>query len=386
VRAWCLYWAVLLLAGCTPSGPPAPTLAPTVAPTATIPAAAPPKPAAAPPAAPAPTATVGAAPAGADDRAIADFYRGKNVRLIIGFGAGGVVDVYTRTLAAHLSRAIPGNPTVIVENRGGAGSLTAANAVYKNEPKDGTVVGVFVISLVLQQAVGGPNLEFDAARYQWVGAILADNTTCLAKANSVQSIQEVIAGKQLATGSLGTGAQTYQIPAAMNATLGTHFKLIPGYGTLAEARLAFDRGEIDAYCPVFSAVVALDHERLEGTNPQARMIVIAGERFPNHPLVQGVPHMLEMAQTDEQKTILRAISLPDGFFPAFAMAPEVPRERVQALRKAFAQTLADATFRADADKSNLLVDPRTPEEMEQAVKDMLGLPPPILDKLRPLVL
>lgn len=155
---------------------------------------------------------------------------------------------------------------------------------------------------------------------------------------------------------------------------------------MPEARLAFDRGEIDAYCPVISGVFALDHERLEGPNPPARMIVIAGDRFPDHPLTRGVPHLLELAKTEEQKAILQAISLSDAFFPAYAMAPEVPRDRVLAVRRALAQAFADPAFRADAEKASLLVDPRTAEEMQQATKELLSLPPATLEQLRPLVL
>jgi tripartite-type tricarboxylate transporter receptor subunit TctC len=339
----------------------------------------------------APPATVevqGVSSGGFDERAVANFYRGKTVRVVIGFGPGGVVDVYSRTIAQHMRDHIPGNPTVIVENRGGAGSLTAANAVYKSEPKDGTVIGSFTLGLVLQQAVGAPNLEFDATRYQWLGAAFSDNSTCLARAGQVpQGIQDLIgvSGKELATGSLGSGTATYQTPAALNSTLGTHFKLVPGYATLAEARLAFDRGEIDAYCPLYSAVVALDHERLEGANPAARLVVITGERVPDTPLVKGVPRALDLAQTDEQKQLLRALATQDAFFPPYAMAPEVPQDRVLALRRALAQTLTDPALRTDADKANLLLDPRPGEEIEQAVKQMLALPPAILDKLRPLV-
>jgi tripartite-type tricarboxylate transporter receptor subunit TctC len=324
--------------------------------------------------------------AGFDERVVGNFYRGKTVRVVIGFGSGGVVDVYSRAIAQHLGQHIPGNPTVIVENRGGAGSLTAANAVYKSEAKDGTVVGSFTLGLVLQQAVGASNLEFDALRFQWLGAAFSDYSTCLARTSQVQGIQDLIGGgKELATGSLGAGTATYQVPAALNATLGTHFKLVPGYSTLAEARLAFDRGEIDAYCPLYSAVVALDHERLEGPNPPARVVVIGGERVPDNPLLRGAPRALDLAQTEDQKQLLRAIATQDAFFPPYAMAPEVPRERVLALRRAFADTLADPALRADADKANLLLDPRPAEEIEQAVKDMLALPPATLDKLRPLV-
>jgi tripartite-type tricarboxylate transporter receptor subunit TctC len=359
---------VVLLTACSAPAPAAPATRP--APTAA--------------AQPQPTTSGGAF----DEKAVADFYRGKTVRVVIGFGPGGVVDVYSRTIAAHLGSHIPGNPTVIVENRGGAGSLTAANAVYKSEPKDGTVVGSFTLGVVLLQAVGASNIEFDARKYQWLGAAFSDNSTCLARASQVpQGIQDLIgaSGKELATGSLGTGTATYQTPAALNATLGTHFKLVPGYATLAEARLAFDRGEIDAYCPLYSAVVALDHERLEGANPPAKVVVITGDRVPDNPLVKGAPRALDLAQTDDQKLLLRALATQDAFFPPYATAPEVPQDRVLALRRALAQTLADPALRADADKANLLLDPRSGDEIADAVKQMLTLPTATLDKLRPLV-
>jgi tripartite-type tricarboxylate transporter receptor subunit TctC len=377
--ALCLLGLVLLTACSTPAAPqttPAPT---------TPPAAAAAQPTAA--AQPA-TAQSTSAAGGIDDKAVADFYRGKTVRVVIGFGAGGVVDVYSRTIAAHMGSHIPGNPTVIVENRGGAGSLTAANAVYKSEPKDGTVVGAFTLGVVLLQAVGASNIEFDASKYQWLGAAFSDNSTCLARTSQVpQGIQDLIgpSGKELATGSLGAGTATYQTPAALNATLGAHFKLVPGYATLAEARLAFDRGEIDAYCPLYSAVVALDHERLEGASPPARVIVITGDRVPDSPLVKGAPRALDLTQTDEQKALLRALATQDAFFPPYAMAPEAPQDRVLALRRAFAETLADPATRADADKANLLLDARGGDEIADAIKQMLSLPPAILDKLRPLV-
>jgi tripartite-type tricarboxylate transporter receptor subunit TctC len=369
---------VLLLIACSAPAAPAPTATP-----------APAKPGAAGQ----PAATSAAQPAatsagGFDEKAVADFYRGKTVRVVIGFGAGGVVDVYSRTIASHLGAHIPGNPTVIVENRGGAGSLTAANSVYKSEPKDGTVVGAFTLGVVLLQAVGAGNVEFDASKYQWVGAAFSDNSTCLARANQVrQGIQDMIgpSGKELATGSLGAGTATYQTPSALNSTLGAHFKLVPGYATLAEARLAFDRGEIDAYCPLYSAVVALDHERLEGASPPAKLIVITGDRVPDNPLVKGAPKALDLAQKEEDKLLLRALATQDAYFPPYAMAPEVPQDRVLALRRALAETLVDPATKADADKANLLLDPRGPDEMADAVKQMLSLPPAILDRLRPLV-
>jgi tripartite-type tricarboxylate transporter receptor subunit TctC len=358
-------------------------------PAAPSPAASPavgaPSPAASPAAAAKPSS---AAPtfAAFNESAVADFYRGKTVRLIVGFGAGGLIDTYSRVIGKFLAKYIPGNTTVVVENRGGAGSLIAANTLYNADPRDGTVVGSFGIGLVLVQAVKGPNIEFDAPRFNWIGAANADNVACLVRATKAQRLQDLRGpgAPEINTGTLGPGTNTHQVPTLMNLALGTNFKVIQGYPTLAQARLAFDGGEIDAFCPSTSAVVSLDRERVEGPNAPARVVSLFGDLTPSSPIVQGLPKVIDLVSGEDQQ-LVRAISMQDAFNPNFAMPPEVPRDRVLAVRRALAQALADPELLSDAEKASLVISWRSGEEMEQGIKDMLDLPQSVLDRLRPLV-
>jgi tripartite-type tricarboxylate transporter receptor subunit TctC len=407
-----LLTGMLVLAGCASPASPSPTpptspvakqtTAPAPAGAASPAAAAAPSPAASPAAAaspataaPSPAASPAAAvkPAAAptfaafNEAAVADFYRGKTVRIIVGFGSGGLIDTYSRVIGRFLGTYIPGNPTVIVENRGGAGSLIAANTLYNADPKDGTVVGSFAIGLVLVQAVQGPNIEFDAPKFNWIGAANADSASCLVRATKAQRLQDLRApnAPEINTGTLGPGTNTHQVPTLMNLALGTKFRLIQGYPTLAQARLAFDGGEIDAFCPSFSAANSLDRERLEGPNAPARLISLFGDYSPSAPLAQGVPKVVDLVSGEDQQ-VVRAIAMQDAFNPNYAMPPEVPRDRVLAVRRALAQALADPQLLAEAEKASLAITWRSGEEMEQGIKDMLSLPQSVRDRLRPLVL
>jgi tripartite-type tricarboxylate transporter receptor subunit TctC len=394
ISALCLA-GLAVLAGCTSPTPPASTPAP--APTAaaakpaavTAPAASPSAGASSPVVSPAAASKPAVQPtfAAFDEQAVANFYRGKTLRIIPGYAAGGLIDTYARTLSRYLSKYVPGNPTVVVENRGGAGSLTAANALFNTDPKDGTVLGSFAVGLILVEAVKGPNIEFDAPRFNWIGAANADNVACLVRATKAQRLQDLQGpnAPEIAIGTLGAGTNTHQVPTVMNLALGTHFKLIPGYPSLSQARLAFDGGEIDGFCPSVSAVAALDRERVQGPSAPARLVSLFGDFQPSTPLVQGLPKVVDLVSGEDQQ-VVRAISVQDAFNPDFAMPPEVPRDRVLAMRRALAQALADPELLADAERASLAITWRSGEELEQAVRDLLTLPQPVLDRLRPLVI
>ncbi len=367
---------------------PTPTATPTASPAtmqSTQPAASPSAPLAPSPSSSPPASKPAASAETFDQSAVAAFYGGKTVRMIIGYGAGGVIDTYTRMIARYIPKHIPGNPTVIVENRPGAGSLIAANTVYTAEPKDGTVVGSFTLGLLLQQITGTLGAEFAADKFQWLGAAYADRSTCLVRSSVAQNFSELVGGKELATGTLGQGSSDHQFPVSLNALVGTNFKLVAGYPTLAQARLAFDNGEIDAYCPSFSAVVALDRERLEGPTPALRVLAVTGENPPDHPYLRGVPNALDFSKTPEQRTLQRILSVPLAFQPPYAMAPEVPRDRFLAMRQAFAQALVDPEAVADAERLNLLLTPRSGQEIETAVRDIVSMPQSLRDELKPIL-
>jgi tripartite-type tricarboxylate transporter receptor subunit TctC len=408
---------VLLAAACAPAAPPSPTAAPAKPTEPPKPAAtaAPAKPTEAPAAKPAPTAPAKpaeakpaaspaakpaaspaakpaeakpaaspAAKAAFDAKSIADFYRGKTVKIIVGLSAGGGYDLTSRLIARYLPKYIPGEPTVIVENRPGAGSALAANTIYNTEPKDGTIIGNISPTLVLRQALGQPGVEYDGARIQWLGATAKDFTTCLVRSDTgVTSIQDSINGKEIILATLGPGDNSHDVPALMNASLGTRFKLVPGYQGAAQFRLAVDNKEADGFCITFiSGMLIGDTERLSGANPAARIIVSLAERNPDHPFLKDVPTADSLARDAEAKTLLRAVDAAQIFNKPYFVAPGVPADRVAALRAALASTYADPAFVDEAKKARFDISPSSGEEVERVVRDVLNIPPPLLDKLK----
>jgi tripartite-type tricarboxylate transporter receptor subunit TctC len=349
-------------------------------------------PAATPPAAASPAPSAAAAPgaaspaAGGDEGGVAAFYRGKTVRIIVGLSPGGGYDLTSRLLARHLAARIPGNPTIIVENRPGAGTMLAANAVYATEPKDGTVIGNFDSSLVLLQALGATGIGYDSARFNWLGATVKDVTGCLVRADAVTSLQDTIAGKEVVLGALALGNNSYDVPVVLNATLGTHFKLVPGYGGTAQFRLAVESQETDGYCVTYkSAILVNDQPWLEGDPPRARMLVVMGANPPESPYLRGVPAAESLARTDEARELLRVVDAPQVINKPYAVAPEVPAERVAALRRALMETYADPQFLAEAKRSNLDVDPSSGEEVGRVVQGVLNASPATLARLKEII-
>src|SRR5579884_4119178 len=327
-----------------------------------------------------------AAASGGDDSAVAAFYRGKTIRIVVGLSPGGGYDLTSRLLARYMAARIPGNPTIIVENRPGAGTMLAANAVYASEPKDGTVIGNFDSSLVLLQALGATGIGYDATRFNWLGATVKDVTGCLVRADAVASVQDTIAGKEVVLGALALGNNSYDVPTVLNATLGTHFKMVPGYGGTAQFRLAVENQETDGYCVTYrSAILVNDQPWLSGDPPYARMLVVMGDKPPDSPFLRGVPTAESLATSDEARELLRVVDAPQVINKPYAVAPEVPPERVAALRRALMETYADPQFLAEAKRANLDVDPSDAAEVTRVVQSVLGASPGALARLKEII-
>lgn len=393
-----------LITGCAPAAS-APTAPPAPAkPTAAAPAApakpASPVPASPAPASPAPAASPAAKPAAAaspspmaaaspaaapsaaptsvggyDQAAVASFYRGKTIRVLVGFSAGGAVDLAARLASRYLGKYIPGNPNVIVQNRPGAGGVVAANQVYSTEARDGTVLLAHSQGPMLPQIIEQSGVQFDSARFQWLGSMAETPFACIVRSDAgVNSIQDIIAGKEVAMGTAGIGSGTQEPLAVMNAALGTRFKLVSGYPSLAQVRLAIQSGEVDGFCAFADALLSIDRQMLEGSNPFARAIVVMSDRPLDHPFFRGVPTAESLAKDDEGRLLLRAIGLPDTISRPFGFAPEVPADRVAALRDAFARAMRDPELLAEAQRTNQSVAPKGADEVMKVVQEVLGLP------------
>jgi tripartite-type tricarboxylate transporter receptor subunit TctC len=372
--------ALFLLAACAPAAPsptaaPKPTEAPK--PTAAAATAAP----AAVPTSPAPAAA--APPAKADTRAVEEFYRGKTIRVIVGSAPGGGFDTYARAVARHMGKHIPGSPNVIVDNVPGAGSLKAANQVYRTESKDGTVVGHIQGGLFLQQLLGLEGVEFEALKWQLLGVSSSDNNTCVVTRDSgIASLTDVMnpGGKELIVGGNAPGSATWDVAMRLKSALDLNLKMVDGYDGTAKIRLAMDQGEVDGVCGWgYESVRATAWDRVEAGDYR----VIAQVTEQPMPELEQVPLALQLAKTDEARQLIRlGIMVPSRILRPFLVAPEVPAERVHALREAFDATMKDKDFIADAEKSQLELDPITGQEAERLIRELFEMPENIKAKLK----
>lgn len=372
----------LLLAGCAPAALPSPTPSPPKPTDA-------PKPAAT--AAPAKTTEAAAKPAPSkaefDEKAVADFYRGKTVKMIVGFAAGGTYDVATRLVARHLGKYLPGNPTVIVENRPGASGLIVGNEIYKGaHERDGTAIGTFNSQLILQQAVGKDGIEFDSRKLQWIGSMMNSPNACAVRLDSgINSLDEVIAGKEMVIGAVAVGSTTHDVAAVLKAALGANIRIVPGYSGTATIRPAVESNEVQGMCTQFADFKQGVEHWFEGSPPLAKFLFVAADKAPDDPRLKGAKTVTDVAKTREARQMLDAVISPIDVAVPYAVAPEVPRDRVLALRQGFEKAIADRELWADAEKAKFELGPSTAQQVEAKVKQVFDTPPEVLEKLKPIM-
>lgn len=318
----------------------------------------------------------------AAENPLAAFYKGKSIRIVVAYPPGGAYDLYSRLVARHLARHIPGNPRIIVQNMPGAGGLVAARAVYAVEPQDGTVIVHTNQFLVLQQALGQAGLEIDAAKFNWLGSAYKSLGHCAVRRDlGITGVQEIIEGKEVHTAVQAPGTFGYDMPAVLNAALGTRFKLVSGYPGLARILAAVEAKEADAFCtgdPFQPVVTPL----LGGENPVARVVIILGNEPSDHPMLRGVPPAEKLAKTNEAKLLLRTLAAPLQISLPWSVGPGVPPERVAALREGMARTFADPRFLADAQKAQATLGFTKGEEVAQIVHSVLNAPAATRAKLK----
>jgi tripartite-type tricarboxylate transporter receptor subunit TctC len=348
------------------------------------------KPAASPASKPAPSTGSGQALSKAegatvDDKAVADFYRGKTVKIIVGFSPGGGFDTYARGLSRHIGKHIPGTPTVIVENMPGAGSMLAANSVFNAQPKDGTVVVHYIGGIILQQYLGNQGAQFDSSKFQFLGAPTPDSGTCVVRKDAGVTDLAQLRGAQkpLILGGTAPGSNTDDIPNVLKTSLGLNVNLVPGYGGTSDIRLATERGEVQGGCWGWESISVTWKDGLAAGD----IIPVGQAGDQPHPDLRNVKMFRDLAQNDEQRQIVKfGIDAPAVFNRPFALAPGVPADRVAALRQAFAATMEDREFRDDAAKANLAIAPISGQRIEQLVQELFAMPADIKTKLQPILL
>jgi tripartite-type tricarboxylate transporter receptor subunit TctC len=308
-------------------------------------------------------------------------YEGKTISFVVGLAPGGGYDVYARLLARYFPRYVPGNPKVIVENRPGAASATAATYVYRIAPKDGTVVGVTLEILPLYQKVFAERVGFDMSKVHWIGNMATMNSMIAVSDKSPVKTVSDMRKYEASLGSTGVLSLTYIVPALLNSLHGAKFKIVMGYRGTSEIDLAIERGELHGAGGQWTRYVSGRPQWIAS----GKIMPLLQFGLDDDPLMKGAPQLSSLAENDQQRAIYRIISSAPRFARAMWVAPEVPADRVDILRKAFAQALKDPGFLADAAKGNLDISPTSVSDVQSAAADIAATPQQHLQMLRELL-
>ena len=318
---------------------------------------------------------------------VAEFYKGQQVKLIVGYGTGGGYDVYGRLFARHLGRHIPGNPTVIVQNMPGAGSLRAVNFLANTTPKDGATIATFSRDMPLLAIIGhNANVRFDARALTWLGSSssYANDAYFLfvRKDAAVQTIDDARrpGGTPLVLGGTAEGATGNDVAMVLRSALGLNLRLIPGYPDSGGLFLAVDRKEIDGRFVGLSAT-ASSHPSWLGPASSVRML-LQFARETRHPGYPAVPTARELARDDKTRALIALAELPYRLSRPFAAPPGVPPERARALQAAFIAVHNDPAYREDAARLKVDISPIDGEEVVRAIGEIAGAPADMLDVIR----
>lgn len=311
-----------------------------------------------------------------------EFYKSKTVRIVVGFSAGGGFDTYARALSRHMGKHIPGGPTVVVENMTGAGSLIAANHVFKVAKPDGLTIGHFIGGLFLGQVLGQPGIEFDARKFEFIGAPISDHVVCaMTKASGITSVDRWMASKTpIKMGGIAPGTSTPDnATRILKAALGLPIQLVTGYKGTADVRLAAESGEVAGGCWGWDSVSVTWRKALDSGDA----IVVLQANRKTHPELANVPQAIKFAKTEEaRKMIDVGIHGDSDIVRTYTLPPGTPKDRVQALRRAFDATLKDPEFIAEAKKSRLNIGPIPVEDIERDINGLFKLDPALVSKLK----
>jgi len=322
-----------------------------------------------------------ALPAAADP--IADFYAGKRIMLIIGYGTGGGYDEYARMLARFLGEHIPGKPVLVPQNMPGAGSRQAANWLYNVAPKDGSVIATLSQSTPTDQALGQPGIQFDVRKFNWIGnMIVVNNTLAVWHTTGIKSLEDATK-RQLNIGATGASSPSVLYPQASNNLLGTQFKIITGYPGGGDINVALERGEVDgrgsnSWASWKSTKAAWLKDHL--------ITILFQVGLKREPDLPDVPLWSELGRDGEQRQVLEVLSGDVAVGRPFLTSPGVPTERVAALRKAFDDTMKDPAFLAETAKTHMDINPVGGAELQEIVGKIASPSPKVIEMVKQAIL
>ncbi len=307
---------------------------------------------------------------------VADFYKGKQLRIFVGFGAGGANDIWARVLARHIVRHIPGNPTAIVQSMPGAGSLRLTNYLYNIAPKDGTNFGIIARGVPFESIFKGKGVEFDAQRLIYIGSPAQETTVCATTVDSPHRTIKDFFEHEVSVGTGGGGSETNLTPLTLRSVLGMKFNIIAGYksgGT--DVALALERRELQGICIGYATLSDLSVYKNRG------MRTIFQIALTQEHALKDVPNIFDWPMSQEQRELLKLTFARSALGRPFVAPPEIPADRVDALRRAFDATMVDPGFVAETKKAGLDITASTGKELERFVKQTFSsLTPEMVEK------
>jgi tripartite-type tricarboxylate transporter receptor subunit TctC len=307
-----------------------------------------------------------------------EFYKGKTITLITSTGAGGTYDVVARLVARIMPRYIPGNPTIIVQNMPGGGNVLATNFMYSIAPRDGTAIATIHSAMPLHQVIDGQGVRYDADQFNWLGSTGPQNEVILVWGTAGVRTIEDATEREVVLGGTGTGSGMIIIPTMMNNFLGTKFKIVTGYRTSEEVNFGMERGEVQARAFSFGSITSQHPDWL--TEHKVTFLAQAGAKRDK--LLPDVPLLTELAKSKEQRRIFQLVSSAPALGQPYVAPPGLPADRLAILRGAFAATLKDEAFLAEAARIRFDIDLLNSEEVAQIVRETTHAPPDIIAKAK----
>jgi tripartite-type tricarboxylate transporter receptor subunit TctC len=310
-------------------------------------------------------------------QAPAEFYKGRTIDLYIGTSVGGGYDAYGRMLARHMSRYTPGNPTIVPKNMEGGGGMRLANFLYNAAPKDGTAFAIFNRGTAFDPLLGNRNAQFEATKFNWIGSTNDEVSICATWHTTGITTLAQLTARELVVGATGPSGDTFQFPRITNGVLGTKFKIISGYPGGNDVDFAMERGEVQGRCGwSYTSVKSTRQHWLD----RKWLNILLQLALSKHPDLPDVPLIMDLARNDEDRAIFKLMFARQVMAWPFVMPAGVPGDRVEAMRKAFIETMADKDFLADARKAIMEIRPVAGAEIQKLVADVYQTPAAVVQR------
>lgn len=315
----------------------------------------------------------------AGEAGAAEFYKGKRLTLEASAGAGGGFDRYTRLLSRHITRYIPGRPSVIVRNRTGASGMVLVNYAYNVAPRDGTYIGNVRASSLKESIFGNKRAKFDGLKFGYIGNLNAETSSCVFWHTSGATSLKDFYTRELIMGGSGRSGESYSYPALFNSLLGTKFKIILGYRASGLRMLAMERGEIHGECGAYTSILKFRRAKYV-KNGKLRVLVLASNN-PD-PEFSHVPNMLDQTKDPMKRKIMAFMFAPLEIARMFAVPPGVPKARIKSLRAAFDAAVKDPAFLKDAKRGKLTIKTSSGAEIDKVVARIYSVTPEMIKRIK----